>query len=69
LFYSTLREAYRLRVFGNRELRKIFEPERDELTGKRRLCVEELYDLYSSADFIGVIKSRMRWLGHVERME
>jgi len=66
----TLREAYRLRVFDNRELKKIFGPERDELTGKRRrLRVEELCDLYSSPDFIGMIKyRRMRWLGHVARM-
>jgi len=54
-----LREAYRLGVFDNRELKKILGPERDELTGKRRrLRVEELYDLYSSPDFIGVNKSR-----------
>jgi len=46
-------------VFDNRELKKILGPERDELTGKRRrLRVEELYDLYSSPDFIGVNKSR-----------
>jgi len=65
-----LREAYRRRVFGNRKLKKIFGPERDELTGKRRLRVEELYDLYSSSVFIWVIKSkRMGWLGHVARME
>ena len=59
LFSSiTLREAYRLRVFDNRERKKIFGPERDELTGKRRrLRVEELYDLYCSLDFIGVNKS------------
>jgi hypothetical protein len=60
-----LREAYRIRAFDNRELKKIFGPGRDELTRKRRrLCVEELYDM------IGVIKSRrMRLLGHVARME
>jgi hypothetical protein len=29
----TLREEYRLRVFENRVLRKIFGPKRDEVTG------------------------------------
>jgi hypothetical protein len=30
----TLREEYRLRVFKNMVLRKIFGPKRDEVTGK-----------------------------------
>jgi hypothetical protein len=29
----TLREEHRLRVFGNRVLRRIFGPKRDEVTG------------------------------------
>jgi hypothetical protein len=29
----TLREEHRLRMFENRELRKIAEPKRDEVTG------------------------------------
>jgi hypothetical protein len=34
--------------------------------GWRRLCNEELYNLYTSEDIIWVIKSRgMRWTGHV----
>jgi hypothetical protein len=42
----TLREVRRLRVFENRVLRNIFEPERDEVTGEwRRLHNEELCDL------------------------
>jgi hypothetical protein len=42
-----LREEQRLRVLGNRVLRKVFEPKRDEVTGEwRRLHNEELYDLY-----------------------
>jgi hypothetical protein len=45
----TLREESRLRVFENRVLRKIFGPQRDEMTGEwRKLHNEELPKLYSS---------------------
>jgi hypothetical protein len=62
-----LREEYRLRVFKNRVLRKIFGPKRDEVTGEWRILhYEELNDLYFSSNFIWVIKSRrMRWAGYV----
>jgi hypothetical protein len=44
----TLREESRLRVLENRVLRRIFGPERDEVTGEwGRLNSEELNDLYS----------------------
>jgi len=51
-------------------LRRIFEPRRDEVTGERsRLHNEELNDLYSSPNIVGVIKwRRMRWAGHVASM-
>jgi hypothetical protein len=57
-------------VFENRVHRRIFGPKGDEATGEwRRLHNEELNDLYSSPNIIGVNKSRrIRWAGHVARM-
>jgi hypothetical protein len=60
----------RLKVFENRVLRRIFGPKRDEVTGEwRKLHNEELNDLYCSPTIVRVIKLRMRWTGHVARME
>ena len=57
-------------MFENMVLRRIFGPRKDEVTGEwRRLHNEELNDLYSSPNFVRVIKSRrIRWVGHVARM-
>ena len=53
----TLREERRLRVFGNRVLRRIFGPKRVEVTGEwRRLRNEELCALYSPSNIIRVMK-------------
>jgi hypothetical protein len=50
---------YRLRVFENRVLRRIFGPKRDEVTaGSRKLHKEELCELNSSPSIIRMIKSR-----------
>jgi hypothetical protein len=65
-----LREERRLRVFGNRVLRRVFGPKKDDVTGEwRKLHNEELNNLYSSPNFIRVIKRRkMRWAEHEELM-
>jgi hypothetical protein len=60
-------------VFENRALRRIFGPKRDKTKGEcRKLCKEELNDLYSP-NISRVITSRMRVGGgegvHVVSME
>jgi hypothetical protein len=69
-WFLTLREEHRLGVFENRVLRRIFGPERDDVTGEwRKLHNEDLHDLYSSPSIIRVGKlRRMRWAGHVTRI-
>jgi hypothetical protein len=56
-------------VFEDRVLRRIFEPRRDEVMGGwRTLHIKEVHDLHSLPSTIGIIKSWMRWEGHVARM-
>ena len=65
----TLREERRLRVFDNSVLRRIFGPERDEITEWRKLHNEELSDLYSSHHIVWMITSRrIMWVERVARM-
>jgi hypothetical protein len=63
----TLREEHKLRVIENRVLKRLFGPNRDEVTGEwRKLHNEELRELYTSPIIIIIIKSnRMTWAGHV----
>ena len=67
----TLRGEHRLRAFENKVLSKIFGVKRDEITGEwRKLYNAELHALYSSYNIIENLKfRRLRWVGHVSRME
>jgi hypothetical protein len=61
---------YKVLVFQNSVVRKIFGPKWEEVTGDwRKLHDEELQDLYWSSDIIRVIKSRgMYCAQHVARV-
>jgi hypothetical protein len=65
----TLREEHRLRVFGNRVLRRIFGPKGEELIGGwRKFHNEKLHNLFSLPS-VRVIKSRrMSQMVHVACM-
>jgi hypothetical protein len=66
----TLREEYKLRVFENRVLRRIFGLKKVGVTGGwKKLHNKELHDLYSSPSIMRMVKwRRIRWAGHVAGM-
>ena len=59
----TLREEHMFKVFENEVWRRIFVPNRDEVTGEcRNIHNEELKYMYSSPNHVRAIKWRiMRW--------
>jgi hypothetical protein len=65
----TLKEERRVIAFGNRLLRRIFGPKRDEvIRSSRKLHNEEFYNLYTSSNIIKTVNSRnVRLVGHVAR--
>jgi hypothetical protein len=51
-------------------LRRVFGPKWEEAVSWRKLYNDKLHSLYSSPNTVRVIKTRrMRWAGHVARME
>ena len=59
-----------IKELRQRVLRRRFGPKRDEATGEwRKLHNEELNDLYCSPNIVRKTNSKMRWAGHVARME
>ena len=60
-----------IRVYENKVFRKIFGDKKDEIAGEwRNLHNAELHAFYSSPNITRSLKSRrLRWAGHVARME
>jgi len=65
-WFLTLSEEHRVTMFDNRMLKRVFGPWRDEETGVEKTTKRGAYYLYSILNIIRVVKSRMKWAGHVE---
>jgi hypothetical protein len=64
------REEYRLRVFENRMLRRMYEPKRDEIIdGLRKLHYKELHTLYFLPVSMRITKSWIGWARNVAQLE
>jgi hypothetical protein len=56
-------------VFENRELKRIYGPTKDEVKGGWRNCTIRSFETwYSSPSIISLMKSKMKWVGHVAQM-
>jgi hypothetical protein len=65
---SDIKRRTQCRGIESRQLRRIFGPKREEMTGNwRKLRNEELHDLCCSSD-IRMIELRMGWVGHEARI-
>jgi hypothetical protein len=59
-----------LRLSGNRVLKTIFGPKREEVTGDcRKLHNEDIHNLHSSSNIIMIIKSRFaKWVEELRNL-
>jgi hypothetical protein len=67
---TTKTDENRLATFKRKVLRKIFGPKRNTLGDFELRTNQELEELYSETNIIGILKcSRLGWAGHVWRSE
>jgi hypothetical protein len=67
-WFLIIREKYKLRVFENSVLRRIFRPKRDDVTEEwRKAHNEELRDLYSSPSIFRMMMMMMMMINNDEK--
>lgn len=59
------KEKCKLLLYVNKVLRKVYRPEKDEVTGQ----LEELCDTCRSCSCILIVKPRRKWTGNLSRMQ